>query len=233
MQRQSRQINSAGVRRRITAAILVLAAIVLSVSLLRYARDNILTYADGHVTRNQSDDPIITLSWSVADFACFVGQKCKLAAAAHVVGLYGRSGVPRLVTLLTGFIFPLLLLFGAVAMLLHRRWAYALGLGAAAVALNLTLTYYGNDFVQHHANGQTEHMLKGATIHVAKIVAGVDPCVDRSPCRPGTFEFITGLYAAPSVPLPLAIFAGLVLPMLLLASALAVAVWPRRHLLPR
>ena len=220
--------------RRTIAIILASAAFALGASLLRYSHDNILTFSDGHVAREQASDPVVTLFWSVSDLHCF--QKypvsgndypCKLQAGASVRGLYAREGVQRLAAIIFGVTLPILLLITAAAFMVQNRWAYILGLCAAALTLNLCLTVYGNDFVQTHSDGRVEHMLAGDAIHVTRVENGVDNCMDRSPCRRGTYAFVTGLYAVPGVPRLLAIFGGLAAPVLLLMMAIGLAVRPR------
>jgi hypothetical protein len=210
--------------RLLAALACVILALALSVSLLRYANDHSITHADGTFERTMASDPIVTTYSEVLDFACFDGAPCSdVVAAANVQGLYPRQGVPVAVAVLAGLTLPLLLVVAAIAFAALRGWVIRLCLGAGALVLLLCLTRFGSDYIQIHADGRLERMNKGAPIYETTLMSGTDDCLDKHPCRGGTYSFTQGVYAAAGIPVGLAIAGGMVMPVLLLGAALALS----------
>jgi hypothetical protein len=104
--------------RRGIAALLLIVAAALVLGLVRYDTNTITTYTNHTVHRTLRDDPVIIISMSVSDFACFAGTPCKLAAAARIKGLFPRAGVSLAIALYAGIVAPLALMCMALIILL-------------------------------------------------------------------------------------------------------------------
>lgn len=214
--------------RPLAALACVVLALALSVSLLRPVNNHIVTHRDGTVRQDVAGEPVVTASTEVADIVCFEGLRCPIQAIATVRGLYPRLGVPVLVAVLGGVTLPLLLIAAAVAIAARRRWVTVLSLCISALILGLCLVSPTMRFSQKHADGRTDPADLPTPIFVTKVQSGSDDCMDRNPCRKGTYAFTTGVFPTQGVPIAVAIIGGLAAPVLLLGAALMVGVRRRR-----
>jgi cytochrome bd-type quinol oxidase subunit 2 len=98
--------------------LLLIVAAALVIGLVRVDTKTIVTYSDGSVRSTLDADPIVALSESGSDFACFAGSPCRLRAAARIEGLFARTGVPPFFALCAGVFAPFLLISAALIVLI-------------------------------------------------------------------------------------------------------------------
>jgi hypothetical protein len=214
-------------RSRWLAIVFVLAAVALAVSLLRLAHNHIETRNGGTVVGNIDGDPVLTLSSTTVDFACLKDKPCPDWAASDVVGLYPRQGIPLQAAVLGGLVLPPLLILAGIAIAAWRRWVTVLCLCAAAFVLPACLVSYGPQFTVTHADGHVEPFVRAMPITIEHIDSGPEECADRNPCRTGRFAFSYGLFAAAGVPPAVAVILGLIAPLVLAITALALGLQGR------
>lgn len=100
------------------ALLLLIVAAALVIGLVRIDTKTIVTYSDGSVRSTLDADPIVALSESGSDFACFAGSPCRLRATAQIDGLFARTGVPPFFALCAGVFAPFLLIGVALVVLI-------------------------------------------------------------------------------------------------------------------
>jgi hypothetical protein len=146
-------------------------------------------------------------------------------------GFFARPGVSRLVALMCGAVLPLLLVIGAAIYGSRRRWVTVLGLCAAALVLFGLLVDIPVRYYESPAGTEIGGQIAADAIFTTEIDASTLDCrgtaiIKRTRCSEHEFAFVRGAFPTHGVPRPLAVIGGIALPILLILSALFVAVWP-------
>jgi len=201
-------------------------------SLLRFTQDHILTRIDYNVSRSIPDDPVVTTSSEILDFACFEGAPCRYRAVANISGFYPRPGVPRLAALLGGVVIPLLMLIGAVVVAAQRGWVGVLGLWFAALILSGMMLQVPVKYFSGTSTANVNRQIAANAIYISDVDAGMS-CLGMKPCLKNPYyAFARGVFPAEGVPRPLAIALGMALPGLLVIGSVALALWRRPRSIP-
>jgi len=207
---------------------LSLMAVALNLSLLEYGKSITTTYVGYRTISTRSDKPILFVA-EVADTFCPTGKPDEPCAFATLKGFFPRPGVPRVVALLFGAALPSLLVIAAVAYCVRRRWVVVTGLCVAALVLFGILVDVPGRYFEAPIGTNIHQQIATDAIWTSHVDAGTENCcpakwVHAQYCTKHEYAFVNGAFPTRGVPRFLAIGAGMALPLLLVLTALVVAI---------
>jgi hypothetical protein len=115
----------------------------------------------------------------------------------------------------------------------RRKWVNVLGLCAAALVLFGCLIDVPGRYFQAPSAKDIHQQINAVAIFTTQIDAGTEDCsptkwIHLKYCTKHEYAFVKGMFATNGVPRAVAIAAGIAAPILLLLTALFMAVWRRR-----
>jgi hypothetical protein len=126
----------------LVAIAIIAIALLLNLTLTKYATSHSVTYSNGTYTSSLRAKPLFVTSYSVADVGCIQRAPCLVSAFSSESGFFPRERVPSTLAAIGGLLAPYCLLAAGTALLL-RALAGWWRRGAAILLIILLSALWG------------------------------------------------------------------------------------------